>query len=477
MRTASAAVTLALASLAAAQVRPGDLTIELETIVSGLASPIFATGAGDGSGRLFIVEQSGRVLILLNGQLLVTPFLDISAQLPPLNAGFDERGLLGIAFHPEFEANGRFFVRYSIPRAGQATEPCFGTPRGCHEEVLAEFSCPVGSNVANPNGTILLRVDKPEFNHNAGHIEFGPDGYLYMTLGDGGGANDGLHLPTLPHGPTGNAQNIDVLLGKMLRLDVDSGPPYAAPPDNPFVGQPGRDEIYAYGFRNPYRFTFDQGQLIVADVGQNMFEEINLVVKAGNYGWVKREGLHCFDPFAPTVPPELCDIAGLLDPVAEYNHDDGISVTGGYVYRGSQSPTLVGTYIFGDFSTAFTPALGRLFYIKMGGDLSDIREFRLGRDARGLNRYVKGFGRDDAGEVYLCSSTVLGPGGTTGTISRIVPACYADCNGDEVLNLADMGCFQTRFALGLSASDCNRDGVLNLSDFGCFQTKYTLGCP
>ncbi|MCC6659982.1 MAG: PQQ-dependent sugar dehydrogenase [Phycisphaerales bacterium] len=478
MHSATALVAaLGLALAASAQVRPGDATIELEPVATGLTSPVFATGAGDGSGRLFIVEQTGRIRILQNGVLLPIPFLDVSADMPALNPGYDERGLLGLAFHPDFESNGRFFVRYSRPRAGQPTDPCFGTSRGCHEEVLAEFSCPIGSNVANPGGVILLRVDKPEFNHNAGHVEFGPDGYLYMSMGDGGGANDGLHLPTLPHGPGGNGQNIGVLLGKMLRIDVDSGPPYASPPDNPFVGVDGRDEVYAYGFRNPYRFTFDDGRLIVADVGQDMFEEVDIVVKGGNYGWVKREALHCFDPFNPTTPPASCAVAGLIDPVAEYRHTEGISITGGFVYRGSRSPALTGAYVFGDFSRAFTPARGRLFYIRTAGDLSDIREFRLGRDARDLNRYVKGFGRDDDGEVYLCSTTILGPSGASGIVSRIVGACYADCNGDERLDLADMGCFQTRFALGLPGADCNRDGVLNLSDFGCYQTGYTLGCP
>jgi glucose/arabinose dehydrogenase len=476
----SGVVLLALAAgVAPAQVRPGDITIELEPVASGLVSPIFATNAGDGSGRLFILDQTGKILILQNGVLLPQPFLDLSSELPTLTAGYDERGLLGLAFHPNFVQNGRFFVRYSKPRAGIAGEPCFGTPRGCHEEILAEYFAAPGANVANPGGTILFRVDEPEFNHNAGHVEFGPDGYLYFSLGDGGGANDGLSATPPAHGPIGNGQNLDAFLGKMLRIDVDHGVPYAVPPDNPFVNNPGKDEIYAYGFRNPYRFTFDSGagRLYVADVGQNLFEELDVVVKGGNYGWVIREGAHCFDPFNPGVPLPTCNMFTLIDPVAEYDHTDGISITGGYVYRGSQHPSLTGKYVFGDFSRTFAPADGRLFYIDTNGQLSDIREFRLGREGRKLARYVKGFGRDEAGELYLCSSTVLGPSGAGGEVLRIKVICYADCNGDGVLNLADYGCFQTQFALGRTSADCNRDGQLNLADFGCFAARYALGCP
>jgi glucose/arabinose dehydrogenase len=425
------AILLLLSTPAEAAITKGKVVIRLEPVATGLVSPDHATHAGDGTHRLFIVDQAGRVRIVKNGALLPTPFLDLTVQIPVLSPGFDERGLLGLAFHPDYANNGRFFVRYSAPRAGSPGEPCFGTSRGCHEEILAEFSVSADPDVANPAGTILFRIDEPQFNHNAGTLAFGPDGYLYFTLGDGGGAHDGLADTPPSHGPIGNGQNIDTALGKMLRIDVDAGAPFGIPPDNPFVGVPGLDLIYAYGLRNPFRFAFDSrpggdGRLILADVGQNLFEEVDIIVKGGNYGWVIKEGFSCFDPFSPNTPPATCAGTGhlgepLIDPIVDYSHaEGGISVIGGYVYRGARSPGLTGIYVFGDFSASFGTPGGRLYFVEDLAPGAAIREFRIGPEDRTYGRYLKGFGEDEAGEVYALGSTVLGPTGTTGIVERIV---------------------------------------------------------
>jgi glucose/arabinose dehydrogenase len=502
------------ANLVRAQIPPGDITIELEPVASGLTAPLGVTHAGDGSGRLFIWEQSGQIRIVKKGQLLPVPFLDISDKLPPLGEFFDERGLLGLAFHPDYKSNGRFFVRYSAPRKGDPDEPCNdpgGFIVGCHEEILAEYRVlgnPSLSQVANPDSEIILfRVDEPQFNHDSGTVAFGPDGFLYFSLGDGGGAHDGLADDPPSHGPIGHAQNIETPLGAILRIDVDAqitichtppghpgrprtitvgraslpahlahgdtiGPctfgvrgllaflesvggansafafqgnlgeppttPYGIPPDNPFVGTDGLDEIYAYGLRNPYKFSFDdgpggEGALFLGDVGQNLFEEVNIIVNGGNFGWVIREGLHCFDPFNPFLPPDECPDTGplgepLIDPIVEYSHPDsgfppegGITVIGGFVYRGSQSPSLVGKYVFGDFAQAFVVPSGSLYFLQepVPGTF-EIRRFIIGPDDVPYGLFLKGFGEDEDGEIYVCGSVALAPFGNTGVVERLV---------------------------------------------------------
>ncbi len=487
-RTLPALALACLAGSAAAQVTPGAFGIDLAPAANGMVAPILGVPSNDGSNRLFIVDQTGKVFIIQNGQLLPTPFLDVSSEIVTVNTGFDERGLLGLAFHPDYVNNGRFFIRYSKARVGVSGEPCFGTSRGCHEEILAEYRVSnANPNLADPtSGSILFRVDEPEFNHNSGDVVFGPDGLLYFTLGDGGGANDGLHLPTLPHGPTGNGQNTNVALGKIHRIDVDSGSPYAIPPSNPFANSPGLDEIYAWGLRNPYRFSFDDGpggtnQMYLTDVGQNLLEELNIGQLGANYGWVIMEGTNCFDPFNPTVPLANCNQAGLTLPIATYGRSIGISIIGGFVYRGGQVPAMNGKYVFGDFSTSFGSPDGHLFYLDPATP-SNIRRLRIGADDRTLNKFVKGFGRDEQGEIYVMVGSTGGPGGTSGQVLKLV-ACYANCDASTqapTLNVADFTCFLQRFAGGEASANCDLSTaapVLNVADFTCFLQRFAGGCP
>ena len=302
----------------------------LERIASGLERPVAITHAGDGSGRLFITLQPGRVVIYDGSQVLATPFLDIAARVRCCG----ERGLLSIAFHPQYETNGRFFVNYT-------REPDGAT-------VIAEYRVSdADPNVADPNSErVLLVIPQPYSNHNGGQLQFGPDGMLYIGMGDGGSAGD----------PQNYAQNPRSLLGKMLRIDVDGGDPYGIPPDNPFVGDDPEDvldEVWALGLRNPWRFSFDRatGDLWIADVGQNAREEVNLQPASSsggeNYGWRIWEGSLCYNP--PTGCESESVIGTLVFPVLEYPTSLGCAVTGGYRYRGGAIPDLYGYYVYGDY--------------------------------------------------------------------------------------------------------------------------------
>ncbi len=406
-------------------------TIGLVQVASGFTSPVALAQPNDGTGRLFIVDQVGRINVLAPGQTTTSVFLDVSASMVNITGGggafvYDERGLLGLAFHPQYSANGRFFVFYNVPKA--SGDPSFADSR----VRISEFSVSAGdAAVADPaSERVLLEVVKPQGNHNGGQLAFGPDGMLYIGIGDGGGAND---TGTGHTAGLGNAQDRTQLLGKILRINVDGAQPYDVPTDNPFVIQSStRGEIWALGLRNPFRFSFDRGgtnELFVGDVGQGLTEEVDVVTKGGNYGWNIREGTHCFSATSPNSPPANCaatDAAGapLVDPILEYSHSVGISVIGGYVYRGSAVPELAGHYIFGDFSTGFISPDGVLFAARKETDGTWKRRSLLvqGANAGRLGRYLFSFGQDQAGEIYVLSSANFGPTGTTGRVDRIVAA-------------------------------------------------------
>ncbi len=349
---------------------PPDATLVTFTpFASGFAKPLFATHAGDDSGRLFVVEQTGRIWIVgPDGARLETPFLDLSTTVTPVS-GYSEQGLLGLAFHPDYAENGRFFVNYT-DREGTS--------------VVAEYA--VANNdpdVANAvSGRELLRVAQPYANHNGGMMAFGPDGYLYISLGDGGSAGD----------PQVNGQNPWTLLGSILRIDVDSEErPYGIPEDNPFVAAGnGAPEIWAWGLRNVWRFSFDRatGDFYLADVGQNLWEEVNFQAADSpggeNYGWNRYEGTH---PYSGGDAP-----ADMVLPVAEYAHNEGgCSISGGYVYRGAAVPELEGVYFFGDWCTGNVFALYR--------DSAEAWQRVLFTQLPG--KLISSFGEDEAGELYI----------------------------------------------------------------------------
>ncbi|MBI2847557.1 MAG: PQQ-dependent sugar dehydrogenase [Chloroflexi bacterium] len=404
--------------------------VGLALVAQGFTSPVGLVPSPDETGRLFIVDQAGTIQVMTADQTVLSePFLDVRDRMVRLSPGFDERGLLGFAFHPAYKQNGRFFVYYSAP-----LRP--GGPAGWnHTSHISEFRVSASdSNRADPaSERIVLQVDEPQSNHNAGQIVFGPDGYLYIPLGDGGAGND----RGLGHSTIGNGQDISTLLGKILRIDVDGGAPYAIPPDNPFTGKDGRDEIFALGFRNPFRISFDTGAdhaLFAGDVGQGLWEEVDIVVKGGNYGWNIKEGKHCFNPTNPGVSPPQCpdiDASGqpLIDPIIEYRNAAaggmGTAVIGGFVYRGSAIPALQGAYIFGDFTSSSARPDGKLFVATpptTPGATWDMTELRIttSQDGR-LNAFLRSFGQDGDGELYVLTADVAGPAGNTGKIYRIVP--------------------------------------------------------
>jgi glucose/arabinose dehydrogenase len=412
----------------------GDpFTVGVRQIAAGLTAPVALVEPPDGSRRLFIVDQIGLIRVLLpDGELLPEPFLDLRDRIVPLRPNFDERGLLGLAFHPRYAENGRFFVYYSAPLRE-------GAPAGWNcTSHISEFLVSADPNRADPaSERILLQIDKPQFNHNAGTVAFGPDGYLYISIGDGGGANDvGLgHVEDwYPDNAGGNGQDItENLLGSILRIDVDGGAPYAIPPDNPFVGTEGLDEIWAYGFRNPYRISFDGGSLFAGDAGQLLWEEVSLVVKGGNYGWNVKEGTHCFDAENAGVSPAECPSFApggvpLRDPVIEYANARnpigglGLVVVGGHVYRGGELPQLRGRYVFGDWSRSFGRPDGTLLVATpRKNGLWPIQELLVqGSPGGRLGDFILGFGRDLRGEVYVLASDSVGPSGSTGKIYRLV---------------------------------------------------------
>lgn len=343
--------------------------------MTGLSAPVDLQQPNDGTGRFFVVEQAGTIRVFQNGTLLATPFLDIRGKVTMQ----DEMGLLGMAFHPSFAQNGRFYVHYDRT-----------TSSGGFQSVIAEYVVSSGdSNQANlASERIILTVDQPPFpNHKGGQIAFGPDGFLYIALGDGGSEGD----------PSGNGQNPQTLLAKILRIDVNTtsaGRQYGIPPDNPFAAGGGLPETWAWGLRNPFRFSFDRGtgRLFAGDVGQDRFEEIDIIQRGANYGWNVMEGFHCFNPSTN------CNQSGLTLPIAEYDHSEGNAVIGGYVYHGTKIPALQNAYIFGDDGS------GRIW---------ELQETSPGNWTRTLlissGRMISSFGQDQSGEIYVVdlNGTVL----------------------------------------------------------------------
>lgn len=415
-------------------VGPRSREIRLETVVTGLTAPNWGTavpGCSSLRGRLVVTDQDGILwaVTLATGEKNV--LLDVSDRLVSLGVAgpgtFDERGLLGVAFHPEFADDGLLYTYTSEPVAGDAD---FSTmPEGVsanHQSVVSEWQipapCTAGSVVDPATRREVLRIDEPQFNHDAGALVFGPDGRLFVSLGDGGAADD----QGVGHVPGGNGQDPGNILGTIIRIDPDGSDSangqYGIPDTNPFVETTGfLDEIFAYGFRNPFRFSFDShtGEMFIADVGQNDVEEIDLGMPGGNYGWRIKEGSFCFDANGddpgfvfecrPGDAPEE-----LIDPIAEYDHDEGIAVVGGFVYRGERIPPLRGRYVFGDF---FHPGSGsgRLFYLEKNGR---IREFPLA-DRETLGFALLGFGRDADGELYVLANETGTPFGDTGVVLRV----------------------------------------------------------
>ncbi len=446
----SAAITISVQGVGtritnafAERISKSDLTIELTKIAEGMVSPLGLTYPNDGTGRLFIYDQVGFIHVIENGVKLSTPLLDVRSRLVPFG-NYDERGLLGAATHPLFGTHPYIYTYTSETNGAAADFPSVLTTPGStnnHQSVITEWRIDVGNpNQVDPaSRREIMRIDQPQSNHNGGALRFGPDGYLYFSLGDGGSSDDQAN----GHSPEGNGQDKNNLYGTVVRIDIagnsSANGQYSIPADNPFVNADGLDEIYAWGFRNPYTFSFDRanGELYVADVGQNQIEEVNRVFKGGNYGWPIKEGGFFFDPAggAPgfiTTAPVRSVPHDLIDPIAQYDHDDGLAIVGGYVYRGTKIPGLTGRYVAGDWGT-FATASGRLYFM----DRSEFKEFRIGLNNRTLGRWLKGFGEDSEGELYVFGSTTLGPNGATGEMYKIIPAprdvvCGVSVSGSQV---------------------------------------------
>jgi glucose/arabinose dehydrogenase len=456
---ATAVIILSLGPPALAQVvtnpfppvTKGTIRIEVQTVASGLGAPNYLTPSPDTTNRLFITDQAGRIRLIQNNQLVAQPVLDVSARLA-INANNrnDERGLLGLAFHPGFAdpASPGFRRLYTYTSELVAGTPDYAVPLGAaanHHAVIAEWQV----SATNPNVVDvstrreILRIGEPQANHNGGALAFGPDRYLYISLGDGGAAND----VGAGHVPGGNAQDVTTanVLGKILRIDplnptstptstdpISANGRYRNPATNPFVGPtPGADEIFAYGLRNPFRMGFDTatGRLIVGDVGQGQIEEVNIVTRGSNLGWPIREGQFAFNQANGQISIDTVARPNLTNPVIAYDHSEGVAIIGGFVYHGTAIPELQGKYIFAElgFPNATQGlqttgiGLGRLFY----GDLETgaMFELAIGLDDRRLGFRVLGFGQDAQGEIYvLASRDAPGglPSGTDGVVFRIV---------------------------------------------------------
>ena len=435
------AFRLASLSLAAALVATAaDSKPSLKLVAEGLVEP--TTFVPIDNGRVLVGDQLGKVSLLgQDGKLAATPVLDLASKLSNYNTNaFDERGLVGMAAHPKFSETRKFYAYYSAPLRQGAGENFDHTAR------LSEFT--LANNDTAGSERVLLEIDMPYFNHHSGRMAFGPDGFLYLAVGDGGNGNDVDAPPkngkvVKGKAPEGNAQHKETLMGKILRIDVDkkdAGKQYAVPKDNPFVNGGGKPEIFAYGFRNPWGLSFDRGgarELFVADVGQDSWEEVDIVTKGGNYGWNIREGVACFNPKDARKPPEECPKVGasgepLIDPIFAYKNGrkwgkdpevKGISITGGYVYRGKALPQLTGKYIFGDWSKNFVIADGVVYVASKGSDGKwTMDNLDLASHAGGnLKQFIIAFGEDTDGELYVLTNTSSTLKGNNGKVWKLVP--------------------------------------------------------
>jgi glucose/arabinose dehydrogenase len=357
---------------------PDGTGVAVQEVASGLSFPLYLTAPPGDLARLFVVEKTGAIRIVKDGALLPDPFLDLSTQV----SSGSEQGLLGMAFDPDYATTGRFVVHY--------------TDLGGNTAVF-RFTVSADPDRADPaSGQVILTAAQPFENHNGGQVTFGPDGMLYLGLGDGGSGGD----------PGNRGQDLTDLLGSILRVDIRTADPYSVPPDNPFIAQPGaRPEIWSYGLRNPWRFSFDRanGDLYIADVGQSQFEEIDVSPAAGgggtgvNYGWSIMEGLHCFHDAG-------CDQTGLSLPVLEYDHSDGCSVTGGYVYRGSAIPAIQGHYFYADLCRGWVRS-----FRYAGGVATEQTDW----PALASTGTIVSFGEDAAGELYILEAG--------GRVLKVVP--------------------------------------------------------
>lgn len=410
--------------------------VALKLFAEGFTSPLVLAELPDKDASFLVLDQPGLLhRVSHSGKLSPQPFLDLRDRMIQVRPAFEERGALGLALHPGFKTNGRFFVTYNAKLRSSAPQDWDSTL------IVAEFRA-AGPDflAADPaSEKIILQIDKPAFNHNGGCLAFGPDGFLYISVGDGGEGND----VGKGHGPNGNGQDTSVLLGKILRLDVDHGAPYSVPQDNPFVKSGGRPEIYAYGLRNPWRISFDRGgshELFAADVGQGLFEEVDIITKGGNYGWRLREGFHGFDPQnsnkVPDATPRVAaDGTPLQDPAFEYKNLNGfrkdadaygISITGGFVYRGKAIPELQGKYVFGDWSRNFVLPDGTVLVASRPPDGRgpwavgplDLASHRKGA----LKAFVISVGQDAEGELYFMTNASNQASGKSGRIWKLVPA-------------------------------------------------------
>jgi glucose/arabinose dehydrogenase len=413
----------------------GELQVALQPVTESLTQPLTYTQLPGGTA--LVVDQPGYVWrIDPDGTRPTEPILNLTDRLSPINHGaFDERGVLDLALHPDFDSNRRVYITYTAPRRASAPSDWDCTLR------LSEFRLPSQKPllIDPASERVVLEIDKPYSNHHSGRIAFGPDGLLYLSVGDGGNANDQGKRPE-----SGNGQNLQTLLGKILRIDVNkagSGTVYSIPSDNPFAnGGAGLPEIYAYGLRNVWGLSFDRGgshELFAADVGQNLFEEVDIITKGGNYGWSLKEGFVAFDAKSPNKPPGTVPATGargesLIDPILQYRHPGakkdpeafGISITGGYVYRGKALPELAGRYVFGDWSRNWGLPQGVILAAQRPGtgsgrwSVSPVAVVQ----PQNFSGYVTGLGEGRDGELYLLTngSNGLTPG--KGRVWKLVPA-------------------------------------------------------